>query len=422
MFRVAAVVVLLVLALAGGGALAVSLGYVDWNDDDENDSTGTPEPTATPDSTATPTSDSTTTQEPTPTPEPSPDPTPTPEPTPEYEASSPSVVTVYAYKHNESQELNSGNLTIYDDDGSVVDQADFDRIPRHSATELEPGENYTAHISEVGRGDRWPDVAETFDPGEVDDLEIVTADIEFQGTDTYRYQQRIVYGEYVEDGEITANQSELVEDLGVSHTEGFTESGNFSHDQNLLSDTHSPVVKINDEVYSQFRWLLDKPWIDMSSIELHPEHRPEHIPTRESLDEFESRHERTYLRTKELNDSDVPKQLRYDSIPESVNGTEVHVFEITFDGHSEYAEEEMEPYQDGTPQYDFEDSNARVYVDSETGHVLKWYSEQRFGMGMWNTYPNPGMVDNIVVIHFYDHNEEGLDVDPDEYPPFAEDD
>lgn len=418
MFRVVAVVVLLVLALAGGGVLAVSTGYVDWGSETGSDSTETPEPTAT--------SDSTPTATPEPTPEPTPtatqEPTPTPEPTPEYEANSPSVVTVYAYKHNESQELNSGNLTIYDDEGTVVDRADLDRIPRHSATELEPGENYTVHISEVGRGDRWPDARETFDPGEVDDVEIVTADIEFQGTDTYRYQQRIVYGEYVEDGEITANQSELVEELGVSHTEGFTESGNFSHDQNLLSDTHSPVVSIDDEIYAQHLWLVGNPWIDRSSTELHPVHRPEHIPTRESLSEFESRHERTYLGTKELNDSTLPGQLRYESVPERINGTEVHVFEVAFDGHSEYAEEDMEPYQGGSPQYDFEGSNARVYVDSGTGYILKWYSEQRFGMGMWHTYPNPGMLDNVVVIHFYDHDDESLDVDPDEYPPFAEDD
>lgn len=384
MLRTGGVVVLVVSALVVGGAVAVTTGFVDLGghestptptpeapSDETPAETGTPEPTPTEVSTATPESTST--------------------PTPDDGVHDENAINVAVYKHNDSNSVESGKLTIYDESGSVVDEFDLDRRPANTFDGLTPDRNYTAEVSEVGAGNIWPDVSRSFDPGETDSLDIVTG-FDFAAADSYRYQLRHIRHSDVEDGDVVENPTRWLSKGKYDDESVYLRFGSYDR----WNSPAGPIQMIDIDNKQFYNSQPTNGWVESDHLTYNPLRMPEHYPVQKSLDKYDHRLERTFVGTRTLDDSTVPEPLteRDRSLPDEINGTEAHVYELTFDGYSEWTD------------LDYEYNAATVYVDPDTGYVLRWSSHE-------SLLGNVGMVECRMIIDFYDHD--AVQVDPDEY-------
>ena len=398
--------VLVVLVLVAGGAVAVSTGVVDLRG--ESTAAETPTPTETPDVTPTPTPAPTLTPTPTSTPTPTPTPTPADEGE-EYDVEFPGAATITVYGRTLTP-IESGTLTIYDEDESAV--AEFDLTKRHINTvdELTPEKNYTAEVTEAGAGNIWPDTRKTFDPGKVDDLEI-EASFWFNDAETYRYQVReIAPPDINEDGE-PVEPTPRVYALGKRGDDGnaYLELSNFYREElppHPSLTGPGKFLKVNWDSY-YLKGSGTDGWIEFDHMWYDPEGSPLHILVKEGLSEFDGQFDRTFLGTWEINDEAIhPKlteprneslsdTLNHTTPPEAINGTEAHVYRLNVElGHR---------WQD---DYEYED--LLVWVDPDTGYVLRVYSEMKL--------LNGELQESRLVIDFYDHGD--VEINPHDYQPW----
>jgi len=94
--------------------------------------------------------------------------------------------TVWLYNAT-GRTVDSGTLTLYDESGAEVESHDLsDGEPRITFTDLNANDTYTLEATEL-QDQRWPSQTRTVQPGEADEVDIVTG-YEFQGADSWYYE------------------------------------------------------------------------------------------------------------------------------------------------------------------------------------------------------------------------------------------
>ncbi|SDJ22948.1 hypothetical protein SAMN05216226_101229 [Halovenus aranensis] len=312
-----------------------------------------------------------------------------------------------------------GKGEIYNESGNLVREFRFDGNKHHSTTGLEPGTNYTLVIPEVGFH-TMPTVTTGFDPGQTDNVEIFTIP-DFNSTETFQWQWRHISFRFIDDETLKLKESEI-EDLQRNEFQlvgnGTYDEGDWTYRWNYKwiypSDDHVPSRAVNisgDLRYRDFNGNWIKPTHDIGFSQ-HPDHRPSFRPVIDGIfgmDNFTLE----YVGTRRLNESTVPEPLRVKnwSAPEEIKGEEVLVFNITHWGYSERI--------NGTYYFDNE-SQARIFVDRETGHVLRYQARERLSVGVGYADKYIGENPSIHVIDFYNHGDSGVEINPKDYPPYRE--
>ncbi|MFC7057877.1 hypothetical protein [Halovenus salina] len=390
--------------------------------------TGTPESTSTEVTPATPTATPTPAATPTATPTPTPTETPTPTatPTPEYDTEDvaasteyPQSVALTTLAWNESMYMIEGKAEVYDESDDLVREFRFDGDAKHTMTDLDPGTNYTVVIPEVGYYE-MPTVTAHFDPGQVDSLNITTVP-EFNSTDKFQWQWRYIPYSFINDTTLELKDSELDdlrEDKYQLAGNGTYDEGDWEYIWNLnwvfWDDDLVPETATNisgDLNYRKLNGNWTKP-VDERGFPVHPNHRPSFRPVIDGIFQMDNL-TLEYVNTQTLNESSVPKHLRLKnwSTPEEIKGEEVLVFNIEHWGHSERA---------GGTYYIRNKSQARIYVDKDTGHILRYQARERLGVNIGSFDAYAGNNPSIHVIDFYNHGDEDIEVDPDDYPPYED--
>lgn len=397
------------LAVAVGVGAPDSISAFDLSGDDggpttPEEDTPTPEPTET----GTPTPEST----------PTPEPTATPTPENESESGNPNVApdvsnptgaTLRTYAHNESWVLTEGQIRVYDDEGLRVERITFSDSSVHALQGLEPGTNYTVLLDETPWVDMEPTV--TFDPGQTDEVKIFQLP-HFHSTEKFKWRAKFAHGGYMNEEFEVIDKSKLVnkeeqgvwngtydngnfdmvlEQLWIYRNDGFDENQYISFNDNLfLNGWNGSTVEYNNE------------------IAFTPTEMPSFKVVRQNL-VTTSNLNIEYIETRELNSSLTPDYLQIQnwSIPEATNGSEVHVFDVQMAGNSEWA---------GGSYTINEDHDARIYVDTETGDILRWVAKVRLTNGAGTFDFNTPLTKSHIIIDFYNHGNESIDLDPNDYP------
>ncbi|MFC7073733.1 hypothetical protein ACFQJ7_07610 [Halovenus rubra] len=344
-----------------------------------------------------------------------PDPKPTSTPTPEWEkdavASSienPTKVAIKTYAHNRSEALVRATVTVYDGTGTQQQSFALNGSSKHTISNLEPGTNYTARITEIGWQD-MPPVESSFDPGQTDMVEVFTLP-NFQQTQKFKWKWRHIHHAYVNDKTLEMkNTSRLVEEREQIIGGGTYDNGDWVSELNLLwvikSEKFTPVKTASIQNELQLRnWNGN--WENAKRFAFNPKYKPAFDPVRGNLIGMESISLK-YVDTQKLNDSTVPEPIQFHSIPKQNKGEKVHIFNISMRGYSEWADSD----------YVFGPRNqARIYVDVKTGHVLRWEARERLAnkAGYFDKYQ--GMNPSIHIIDFYDHGNQSIGIDAEDFP------
>lgn len=383
----------------------------------------TPTPEPTPEVTPTPTS--TPTPEPTPEATPTPESTPTPEPTPEYDEENVSVmveqpdqVTLRVFDDTGTDPVDQAVVTLYDETGFEVES--YGTVGNEFTFEdLSPGIEYTAEFTGVNGNPLPKTTTQPFDPGQTDELN-VTTETPFQQADSFEWRWRIITSGFIDDDTGELQRAGLLmnrERMLVG--DGKYDDGDFAIQSNPLSLQNDPeapdgyTVNIGEEIQTTG---VDGDWFEKDKTSWDPRHMPAFAPVRESIydiDAYEFTYE--YERTTTLNDSMLREPFQNETtpaIPEQNRGKEVRVYNITtFWGKSDWS--------DTWYLYEPErESNARVYVSTETGNVLRWTADERLSPGASGYDAGTGMNPSFVVIDFFNHDGDDIEIDEDDYEPF----
>lgn len=391
-------VVVAVVALAGCAGLA-------GDTTDTPVTTPNPSPEPTPSQTPTPESTST------------PAPTPTPTPTPTYDRADvgpfiddPDGVNVTLYQREVSPDdlLYKGTLTLFNENETVVTahHANEDG-PRVQFDNLDPGAEYRLHFHSDAF-DHYPPINRTFDPGQTDRVN-VTAFFEWPNPDTFEWQIREIWSAFVDDG-VVINENELLELERTLQGFGKYDDGNWFEDiseADVTGDGKWPRtqgVSINGTVYTHY-----DSWRKIDKGSYNPNYQPAFSSIRDGV--LNGQISLQYVGTTELNDSYLHPAIQdAGSIPDEINGTEVLVYDVNRWGYSEWA----------GVNYNFDDADARMYVDAETKQVLRWEATERLTAVDTRYTASRGVTPSILVYDFFNHDGD-IDVSPDDYEPFADD-
>lgn len=352
----------------------------------ESQSGTTPTPRSTPTPTATPSQSSTQTPTQTPTQDGSATPTPhstsTSTPTPD-EAQNDDSASIVVYAGDESNTVDAGTLSISKSNSKTqIKTFNLSANASVSVSGLDPGQNYTITVKGAETEAKWPPVTTTFDPEQQDTVHV---DVQYyNGSDNYRFEVRQTWAD--------SDTKQFVI--------GAYDRGNVTLRSAPYSYWGSPEIRENDPIRRQLRigqeqYIQEKPpdgpWksTEDTNWRFDPKRMSVHTVVQKSLSVI-APEQRTFVGTQKLNDSTVPDTLTnrsvgedsnrsYTMMPDETNGTTVHVYRVQLEMSFTYSGE-----------------TATVYVDPETGRILRWQSVV--------TSPDGAEIQAIVV-DIYDHDE-----------------
>lgn len=339
----------------------------------------------------------------------------------------PTAVTVSVYRHNETYPLPDGQLEVTDEGGEVVVTRDVSTGVSFTIEELEPGQNYTLGVTNFTGHTQFPPTTKQVDPGQTDEADFFAA-FEMPGADRYEFQWRSVEHQFLNGTEIV-DAEELEERNRQVFFEATYDNGNFMMSGGHYAQFVDPDINVpkfgavNHEYYLRD---FNKDWREADKdYSIDPNYSPEMLPVNKGLealqsltddleqDEFDRLDDIqavwAYNETVELNDTRVPEPLRFEPMPEENENRTVHVYDVNIWGYTEVAEINFSYHRTG---------NAQVYVDVETGYVLRWTANERVSPGTGSIDYARGMNPSVHVIDFYNHDTEEAEIDPEEYEPF----
>jgi hypothetical protein len=260
-----------------------------------------------------------------------------------------------------------------------------------------------------------PPVSANFDPGQTDSVEVYTVP-HFKSASRFQWQWRFIPYTFIETETLKLDEDEM-KDLKKDKYQivgsGTYDNGDWVYraNQNWVTeyDKYNDTVAANVSGDLRYRFFTGN-WSKADAFAIHPNHRPSFKPVIDGLLNMDN-YTLRYAGKNILNDSTVPRhlQLKNWSTPRQIKGEHVLVFDITHWGYSERA---------GVPYYFNNESEARIYVDRDTGQVLRYQARERLGVGIGQFDRYSGMNPSIHVIDFYNHNNDSVKIKPSDYPPY----
>jgi hypothetical protein len=366
----------------------------------ESTATQTQTPESTQTATATETATETQTATPTQTPTETPTQTPTDTPTETPDGSAEDAVRLSFYYRNTSTPLESGDVTMFDGDGYALSREfDFSENNTFVLENLNPNATYKLELSGFrNHGELFPDETVEFTP-RFDDHVNITAGVDFQGAESFRYWTRVV------------DPDELDEEKpDREHARGRWDNGDNYHEWREYYDWAKDQVprkylEIDGERYAND--FGTDGWIETETLRENPDIRPEYNPAIKGLDAY-SQDQITFIGTETLDDSNVWNVLttgkidygyrNHTKLPEAINGTEVYAYKLAFNGTIEEL----------GFTYNFSADNVTVYVHPGTGYVLRLKSSERL-------YTGGVHKESRLVIDFFAHETDSAEINPDDF-------
>lgn len=359
-----------------------------------------------------------------PTATPTPTATPSPEITPDYDddavapgIENPGSVSLRIFGHNDSRWEARADVTITGPSGT--EQASFTSVGDNTfeIDDLLPGNTYevvVTDIQSVGSDviQKVPPVETTFDPGQTDNVQLPTFPT-FKQADTFEWDWRRIHGGFINKTTFKIKDREfLVEKRNQKIGGGIYDDGDWYLESSSVWVAEDDVnevpaaLSIGGEMYNHG---FNGEWEELSTASINPEYQPMFAPVRDGLYNIRNK-TLEYVGTWTLNDTGIPDPLTVRSMPDQNKGKEVDVYDIELWGYSERGETDWWIRERA-------DRPARVYVDAETGHILRYRAPLRLSINHGGYDLVLGNNPSIWVVDFYHHTDENVTIDPDDYPP-----
>lgn len=332
----------------------------------------------------------------------------------------PQAVEIGLYEQKTPTHLESGAVTLVDETGVKVETKRFSN-GNITFTGLTPGTNYTLDV-ESWKGDSWSNESPTFDPGQTDSVRAEVIPFKFAGATEFDFQIRTIPHSHLEAGEIK-DVDELLESKSQRFVQGTYADGGFelewgtyarwegerftdglhtingSNEEGVQEDYALPdSVNQTGVVYNPLEQPAFEPVIaGVHNLQLTDERDQSlsSLPKTQSQTFWEIAHEETTT----LDKVSTPQPLRFESHPLEQDQREVYVLQATPEGYSDWVEE----------VYSFDTDDAsftpRLYVDAETGYVLRWEAPVRLSTGVDPFDEGSPLTSSVIVIDFWNHDE-----------------
>jgi hypothetical protein len=286
--------------------------------------------------------------------------------------------------------------------------------------ELRPGNAYTVTALDYDKS-YLPDHTTVFDPGKTDNVTVRVPDITFSAADEFAFQIRTIPYTYAERGTIK-NKDELINGSYQRFGTGVYNEGDYQLTFGRLArwegdlysnqlhhfnrsggeyETHWAYPDVANETTPAFD-LTEQPAFAPTILGVDQLSPLAELPVPvDNLDTDETQlyWDFDYNGTTTLSDENIPAPLLFESLPSANDGREVHVIEATPRGYSTWLNQSFTYYSD------YFKHPPRVYVDAETGYVLRWEAPARLATGATVLDDSSPFTDAKIVIDFWNHED-----------------